>query len=282
MSPHLMNDSANRRIMVVDDSATVRVMVTGMLREFGSDFLTASDGAEAWALLERQAVDLVVTDYSMARVDGLELVRRIRASAFLSKTRTVLLTATAQDVRDEAMRSGVDAVLTKPVHVQELRQLVRQMLDGTPGAAIETPPRQPTATYKAPARQGRELLSVQEPWPGFVWVTYFDALGLAGDQQTVLTARIDAVAPGVRRGLLIHVDAPLPSIPSNFSAFWLAQTRQLAISALAMVGESKMAHIAAASLERAITLKKERCVVKAFYNLDEAQSWLTAQLGALG
>src|SRR5690242_14169693 len=112
------------RILVVEDSKLDRHRVTECLKEWNLEFTTIGDGAEAWTLLQTpQAPDLVLLDWMLPGMDGLELCRKIRTvSGNGSYTYIVMLTA-KQKKADllTAMAAGADDYLTKPVDPSELR-----------------------------------------------------------------------------------------------------------------------------------------------------------------
>ena len=102
------------RVLVVDDSVTTRHMEETLLRQLGLETRSASNGAEAWRLLQSERVDLVVTDVDMPDMDGLELTRRIRAHAALAGLPVMVVSNRAGDADREAARAaGVDVYLTK-------------------------------------------------------------------------------------------------------------------------------------------------------------------------
>ncbi|HYN40592.1 MAG TPA: sigma-54 dependent transcriptional regulator [Thermoanaerobaculia bacterium] len=102
------------RILVVDDEAGFRALLRDILEEAGHAVTEARDGAEALAFLERGAFDLVLTDRQMPKVDGLELVRRIRARP--SPPPVVVLTAHGSIPEAvDAVRLGAADYITKPL-----------------------------------------------------------------------------------------------------------------------------------------------------------------------
>ncbi len=129
-----------RRVLVVDDSVTTRHMEENLLRQMGLETRSASNGAEAWRLLQAERVDLVVTDVDMPGMDGLELARRIRASAALAGLPVVVVSNRATDADQEAARAaGVDAYLTKDRFRQkDFARTVLGLL--APGGAGGEPP----------------------------------------------------------------------------------------------------------------------------------------------
>jgi two-component system chemotaxis sensor kinase CheA len=103
-----------RRVLLVEDSVTTRALERGILEGAGYEVFTAADGVAAWRLLQQQDVDLVVADVSMPNMDGLELCRRIRASARFSRLPVVLVTTLGSDEdRARGVDAGADAYITK-------------------------------------------------------------------------------------------------------------------------------------------------------------------------
>jgi len=101
-------------ILVVDDEAGFRALLRDILEEAGHAVTEARDGAEALAFLERGAFDLVLTDRQMPKVDGIELVRRIRART--SPPPVVVLTAHGSIPEAvDAVRLGAADYITKPL-----------------------------------------------------------------------------------------------------------------------------------------------------------------------
>lgn len=108
---------------MVDDSGVIRALVRGAL-EFharGQDveLLEATDGARALFLIEKTDVDLVLLDWAMPKMDGLELVKRVRAAG--NQVPIVMVTAHAHDSQREiAMEAGASGYLVKPFRIHEL------------------------------------------------------------------------------------------------------------------------------------------------------------------
>ncbi len=125
------------RILVADDEADIRKVVRDALMKDGHDVETAVDGAEALAVLEEGEFDLVVTDLNMPRVDGLELVRQVRA-----KSAVPILVLTVRAEEREKVRlldAGADDYVTKPFGVAELLARARALLRRTDGRPDATP-----------------------------------------------------------------------------------------------------------------------------------------------
>jgi len=114
------------RILVVDDDRATRLLLSKILSRWEHEVFTASDGVEALELLEREKVQLVISDWSMPRMDGLELCRRIRATRFPGYVYVIMLTA--KDTKSElvaAMEAGADDFIAKPFDSSELNVRIR-------------------------------------------------------------------------------------------------------------------------------------------------------------
>ncbi len=110
-----------RILIVEDDDVSLRVLAR-TLEKLGYDTVTATDGAEGWARFNEHHPRVVITDWMMPRVDGLELCRRIRGDA-ANDGYTYLIVLTALGGKKnylEAMNAGADDFLTKPFDADEL------------------------------------------------------------------------------------------------------------------------------------------------------------------
>lgn len=119
-----------KHILIVDDEASVLYVMQNSLRKLGSHFQvsTAPDGIKALDLLRQRPFDLVITDYKMAGMDGLELIGAIRE--IRPNTRVILITAYGSDaVEAEARRLQAYRFLTKPLEISTFRQIVQEALD---------------------------------------------------------------------------------------------------------------------------------------------------------
>ena len=100
-------------ILVVDDDADARRMYSEYMRSKGWTVFTASEGRAGLDKITDLTPDLVVLDLAMPRVDGWTVLKQMRESSWTSRIPVVVVTA-LQDVRDETLRAGADAYLTKP------------------------------------------------------------------------------------------------------------------------------------------------------------------------
>jgi len=119
-----------RSILIVDDEANQRLMVEQALRALAFDWTisTAASGQEALDALELHMPDLIITDYHMPSMNGLELIARVRERHIAS--RIILITAySSPDIYDAAQRLHVDHYLTKPVPLTLLRRITTGALE---------------------------------------------------------------------------------------------------------------------------------------------------------
>ncbi|MBD3166850.1 response regulator [bacterium] len=118
------------RILVVDDSITMRRIIVNNLKSAGfTDVVQAANGVEA--LSQMNGVELVLTDWNMPVMDGLTLVKEIRASAAFGNVPIVMITTEgAREEVLEALRSGVNDYIVKPFPKQVLIEKVQSMSRG--------------------------------------------------------------------------------------------------------------------------------------------------------
>jgi two-component system, chemotaxis family, sensor kinase CheA len=122
---------SRRRILVVDDSVTTRMLEQSVLEAAGYEVKTAVDGANAWEILAEEEWDLVVSDVQMPRMDGFALCAAIRGSPRLARTPVVLVTALEkQEHRAKGLEVGADAYIGKSSFDQRsLLETIQQLLD---------------------------------------------------------------------------------------------------------------------------------------------------------
>jgi sigma-B regulation protein RsbU (phosphoserine phosphatase) len=119
-------DEVFMNILVAEDDNVSRRILHRNLTRLGHTVSEAGTGAEAWTILQRESIRLVVSDWMMPEVSGLELCRRIRVRADANYTYFILLTARQGDENHrEAMAAGVDDFLTKPLDREELETRLR-------------------------------------------------------------------------------------------------------------------------------------------------------------
>jgi DNA-binding response OmpR family regulator len=114
-------------ILAVEDDILARKIICRSLRRLGHEVIEATDGEEAWTHLQTGGVRVVVCDWMMPRLDGLELCRRIRARMGAEYVYFILLTgnSASDDNQRTAAEAGVDDFLTKPLDPQEMWMRLR-------------------------------------------------------------------------------------------------------------------------------------------------------------
>jgi len=116
-------------ILAVDDSASMRQMVGHVLRTAGFRVIEASDGAEALEVAKRERVDAVITDQNMPEMDGLTLVRRLRAIDEYATTPILLLTTeSSTEIKQRGREAGATGWIVKPFEPLRLVEVCRKVL----------------------------------------------------------------------------------------------------------------------------------------------------------
>jgi two-component system, response regulator, stage 0 sporulation protein F len=126
-----MDESHSSRpaIVVVEDQLDLLGILSRLLRDFADtyDIVMASEPTAALEQIRRRDVPLVITDYNMPGMTGLQLIMSIKASA--PQTHIILLTAYASPLLEQrAFAAGADDFLTKPFSIDRLEQMVRAVL----------------------------------------------------------------------------------------------------------------------------------------------------------
>ncbi len=118
-----------RKLLVVDDSLSVRKILGQLLTDAGYAVRTARDGFEALQALDQEPAEAVLTDLEMPNLNGLELTRALRTDARWQELPVLMLTSRATDKhRASALEAGVNAYLTKPYTDEDLLARVRGLL----------------------------------------------------------------------------------------------------------------------------------------------------------
>ena len=119
----------SRTILAVDDSLSMRRMVVHVLTSAGYTVLEAGDGEEALALACSRRVDAVLTDQNMPKMDGIALVKRLRAIAAYAETPIMLLTTeSSADMKRRGREAGATGWMVKPFDPDRLLQVFARIL----------------------------------------------------------------------------------------------------------------------------------------------------------
>ena len=116
-----------RKILVVDDDADARVVLTAMLRQHGAEVTAAESVIGALHADEKQAFEAIVSDIAMPGEDGYSLARRVREQSLVPMVAVSAISAGADD-RNRALDAGFDDFVRKPVDPRHLAEVVRQVI----------------------------------------------------------------------------------------------------------------------------------------------------------
>lgn len=120
---------ALRTVVIADDESSMRLLVHATIESDDYAVLEASDGVEAWSLIQKNKPSLVLLDVQMPGRSGLEVLRAIKTDPTLKATRVILLTSKAMEGDVEAgLIAGADFYLTKPFSPLDLLTRVEEAL----------------------------------------------------------------------------------------------------------------------------------------------------------
>jgi two-component system chemotaxis response regulator CheY len=126
------------KFLVVDDFATIRRIVKGVINELGfSNVTEADDGSTALPLLRDGNFDFLITDWNMPGMPGLDLLKAVRANPKLAKLPVLMVTAEAK--REQiiaAAQAGVNGYIIKPFTAEVLKKKLTKILNSVPSDAI--------------------------------------------------------------------------------------------------------------------------------------------------
>ncbi|PNG25065.1 response regulator [Methylocella silvestris] len=116
-------------ILTVDDSASIRTMIKVTLGPAGHTIVEAADGEEGLARAKSQKIDLVITDLNMPRMNGLAMIKALRAAAACVGVPIVFLTTESDPaMKQEAKAAGATGWLTKPFNADQLLSIVNKLV----------------------------------------------------------------------------------------------------------------------------------------------------------
>ena len=125
-----------KRVLVVEDSAVIQRLISVCLRPAGVEVETRADGPTGLEAALTTRPDLLILDVGLPRMDGWEVLDRIRSDVRTHSMKVLVLTAHAQEeTRERADRGGADAFLTKPFRPDDLRSVALDLL-ADPAEAI--------------------------------------------------------------------------------------------------------------------------------------------------
>jgi DNA-binding response OmpR family regulator len=116
-----------KRILVVDDDRQILILMKNLLKEFRFDSLTASTGAEAIGLVERENLDLMLLDINLPDLRGEEVIAAVRSRGADRGLPIVVLSGEPLD-RNQVRAMGADVAVQKPFDIHELRTTLERLL----------------------------------------------------------------------------------------------------------------------------------------------------------
>ncbi len=118
-----------KTVLAVDDSASIRQMVSFTLKSAGYEVLEAVDGQDGLDKAKSNAVNLVLTDQNMPRMDGLTLIKTLRALPQYKTTPILMLTTESSDtMKQQGRAAGATGWLVKPFDPQKLLEVVKKVI----------------------------------------------------------------------------------------------------------------------------------------------------------
>ena len=121
-----------KRILIADDEELVRTLLPEALKHYDYDIDVVENGVEAMSHIDKKSYDLIITDYMMPEMDGLELTRRIKAKY----PYTPILIITGDGPVHDLLKCGATACITKPFNIFELQNMVKTILNEAPRSKL--------------------------------------------------------------------------------------------------------------------------------------------------
>ena len=119
----------SKAVLAIDDSPSIRQMVSFTLKNAGYDVVEASDGMDGLAKAKTQGFNLVLTDQNMPRMDGLTLIKSLRALPQYKTVPILMLTTESSDaMKQQGRAAGATGWLVKPFDPQKLVEVVKKVI----------------------------------------------------------------------------------------------------------------------------------------------------------
>jgi two-component system chemotaxis response regulator CheY len=118
------------KVLIVDDFATMRRILKNILKQLGfKNLVEADDGTTAWEVLQEQTIDLIISDWNMPKMTGLELLKKVRSSDNYKTAPFLMVTAEAQKQNViEAVQAGVSNYVVKPFTAEAISDKLEKIL----------------------------------------------------------------------------------------------------------------------------------------------------------
>lgn len=119
----------SKLIMTADDSASVRQMISFTLKNSGYEVIEAVDGMDALQKLQSKSIDMLITDLNMPNLDGIELIKKVRAIPELKFIPIIMLSTESQDAKkQEGRAAGATGWIVKPFQPEQLIAVIKKVL----------------------------------------------------------------------------------------------------------------------------------------------------------
>ncbi|MCD6231712.1 response regulator [Candidatus Aerophobetes bacterium] len=117
------------KILTIDDSGIMRKIIKGHLAKIGySNVIEASNGKEGLKKLSEEKIDLILCDWNMPEMNGLQFVQRVREEKNYGNIRIIMLTTvTTQDEVLTALKAGANSYITKPFKPENLKEKIEEV-----------------------------------------------------------------------------------------------------------------------------------------------------------
>ena len=122
-----------KRVLVADDEAAILNVVSYKLRKAGLEVIAAHDGRQALALAKSECPDLLIIDYQMPGLNGLEVCLQLRTEPRTVQIPAIMLTARGMDLdQDDLKRAGISLLMAKPFSPREVLSCAQKLLSAEP------------------------------------------------------------------------------------------------------------------------------------------------------
>jgi DNA-binding response OmpR family regulator len=135
-SPCLLRPLGRRKkkmsysVLIVDDDAQIRTLLSTMLSVVGYESETAVDGIDAWEKIKHRQPDILLLDVMMPNLDGLSICKKLRSEAETAELPIIILSGKAhEEAIQEGLLAGADSYLTKPTSLADLAQNLEEILN---------------------------------------------------------------------------------------------------------------------------------------------------------
>ena len=132
------NDDSTNKILIVEDNLELLMLMQQLLKSYYRVYI-APNGAEALKIIQKKAIDLIISDVMMPEMDGYELTRTLKGDPNYAHLPIILLTAkTQEEDEQEALEAGADEFLTKPFRLKDLKLRIDNIIENRKRLLAET------------------------------------------------------------------------------------------------------------------------------------------------